>query len=776
MPENFIALMRSLKTMYEDFILKYDQWMGIDSVGLSGKVDKVVGKGLSTNDYSTLEKDKLSSIEQGANNYTHPASHPVAIINGQLYPMQFIKTDANGNTGFGYVNWSEITGKPSDMDNVEFTTHKGVPNGYCPLGSNGKIDPNYIDSLNAFDTFFPADIASMLMLNAGLGDFAFVPVGVDGDGNTIYDNYQLGALPASTQANWKKINIIGVSSVNGKHGVVVLSSDDISEGLGNLYFTNERVDDRVASLLTAGTNITITYDDATGAIMISADDVSVEFAQIQNMPTTLAGHGIADAYTKTETDTNIANALASLVDASPDTLNTLNELAAALGDDPAFATTMATLIGTKAPTNNPVFTGSIGLPQWTTATRPTLGVDDRATGFNNDLNSEETWNGTAWVASEDIAAMIHSAAAKTSLANLDEFGVYDSVTGLLKKVSSENVIGGIKTGFKNYIINGNFDVWQYGTSQTSNGYGSDDRWSNANVGSTKTHSKSGATLPTGEIANTSNTVVSSVNGVSNRVNKTQFIENVLRLAGKTVTLSFYAKADSNKNIAIEFEQNFGTGGSPSAQVNSIGSQLVALTTSWQKHSITVNIPSASSKTIGTDGVHTSSTAINFWFDTGSNLNARTASLGQQSGTFSIAQVQIEEGSVATPFENRPYGLELSLCQRYAPVFGGDSSLYLEMSGHGLTTTTTWLSANFPVKTRIAPTGITVISVGSIRIQNPVDGTSGACSNIVFNSSSNTTGRLVATTTAGSPNIAGHNNMIPYSDIASAKIIFTGCEL
>ena len=41
---------------------------------LTGKVDKEIGKGLSTNDYTTTEKNKLSSVETGANKYTHPNS------------------------------------------------------------------------------------------------------------------------------------------------------------------------------------------------------------------------------------------------------------------------------------------------------------------------------------------------------------------------------------------------------------------------------------------------------------------------------------------------------------------------------------------------------------------------------------------------------------------------------------------------------------------------------------------------------------------------------
>lgn len=47
---------------------------------LAGKVDKVTGKGLSTEDFTSTEKSKLAGIAAGANNYVHPANHPPAII------------------------------------------------------------------------------------------------------------------------------------------------------------------------------------------------------------------------------------------------------------------------------------------------------------------------------------------------------------------------------------------------------------------------------------------------------------------------------------------------------------------------------------------------------------------------------------------------------------------------------------------------------------------------------------------------------------------------
>jgi hypothetical protein len=52
------------------------------------------------------------------------------------------------------------------------------------------------------------------------------------------------------------------------------TTDDLSEGTTNLYFTNERVDDRVASLLVAGTNISLVYDDTFNTLTIAANGLT----------------------------------------------------------------------------------------------------------------------------------------------------------------------------------------------------------------------------------------------------------------------------------------------------------------------------------------------------------------------------------------------------------------------------------------------------------------------------------------------------------------------
>ena len=242
-------------------------------------------------------------------------------------------------------------------------------------------------------------------------------------------------------------------------------------------------------------------------------------------------------------------------------------------------------------------------------------------------------------------------------------GNYNVVDSDLVNLVSSGAIPNMN--FKNKIINGNFDIWQRGVSQTTNAYGSDDRWINFNSGSTKVHSKQDFTLGQTEVPGNpkffSRTVVTSVAGAGNYAGKGQRIEYVSTLSGKTATLSFWAKADSNKNIAVEFYQDFGSGGTPSTDI-SILTTTFALTTSWQKFTITVNIPSVSGKILGSD--NNDYLFLVFWFDAGSTFNDRTNSLGQQSGTFDITQVQLEEGSITTPFEDRPIQIELVLCQRY----------------------------------------------------------------------------------------------------------------
>ena len=78
------------------------------------------------------------------------------------------------------------------------------------------------------------------------------------------------AMLAGSIANAKLANsAITINSNSTSLGSsVTLDTGDIAEN-GNLYFTNERVDDRVASLIVGGSNITATYDDAAGTLTLA---------------------------------------------------------------------------------------------------------------------------------------------------------------------------------------------------------------------------------------------------------------------------------------------------------------------------------------------------------------------------------------------------------------------------------------------------------------------------------------------------------------------------
>src|SRR5213595_337800 len=129
-------------------------------------------------------------------------------------------------------------------------------------------------------------------------------------------------------------------------------------------------------------------------------------------------------------------------------------------------------------------------------------------------------------------------------------------------------VGGQLAPFRNKLINGNFDVWQRGTSLSA-GTGQRflaDRFNTYSVGSTVAPSQQafalGQTAVPGEPTYFHRAVVASSAGAGNQALFAQNIEGVRTLAGQNAVLSFWAKVDATKNIAVEFVQNFGTGGSP----------------------------------------------------------------------------------------------------------------------------------------------------------------------------------------------------------------------
>ena len=75
------------------------------------------------------------------------------------------------------------------------------------------------------------------------------------------------------------------------------------------------------------------------------------------------------------TETYVGTAISNLIDSSPAALNTLNELAAALGDDASFSTTVTTSIGTKLPLAGGALTGGLTISTPSVANGGTIGAN-----------------------------------------------------------------------------------------------------------------------------------------------------------------------------------------------------------------------------------------------------------------------------------------------------------------------------------------------------------------------------------------------------------------
>ncbi len=258
---------------------------------------------------------------------------------------------------------------------------------------------------------------------------------------------------------------------------------------------------------------------------------------------------------------------------------------------------------------------------------------------------------------------------------------------------------------KNKLINGDFSINQgnFSSTTTSSTYGHD-RWQIETTGgttySTQAFTPGSAPVAGYEAKNYARIVTVSQNATSALADFNQRIEDVRTLAGQTATLSFWAKASSGTpKIGLAFSQEFGTGGS-SGSPATIADKTIS--TTWTRYSATFNVPSVSGKTIGTG----SFLLIYLFTSAGTDFSLYTP-MGAQNATIDIWGVQLEAGSVATPFQTATGTIqgELAACQRYywRLTPGQNESVY----GISIATSTSGASVavNNPVPMRVIPTSV-----------------------------------------------------------------------
>jgi hypothetical protein len=138
---------------------------------------------------------------------------------------------ANGSNN-GYLNASDWTSFNNKID----ATQKAAINGVATLGNDGKIPSNQIPAISFQSAQVVTSQANMLALSSAVvGSIA-----IRTDNNK---NYVLSAAPASTLANWIELATpSSVSSINGFTGPnVTITTNDVSEGSTNKYYTDARV-------------------------------------------------------------------------------------------------------------------------------------------------------------------------------------------------------------------------------------------------------------------------------------------------------------------------------------------------------------------------------------------------------------------------------------------------------------------------------------------------------------------------------------------------------
>lgn len=352
--------------------------------------------------------------------------------------------------------------------------------------------------------------------------------------------------------------------------------------------------------------------------------------------------------------------------------------------------------------------------------------------------------------------------------------------------ASKMANAGQELGMRNRIINGDMRVDQRngGASVVVNTTAPFpvDRWNTYSDIANMTAQRS-TVAPAGFINSLLHTVTGGAAPTAAQISRLE-----QRIEGVNVTDLGWGTANAQA-VTISFWVRCSVTGTHSGAVSNNGGNrsypfvfTVSSANTWEYK--TVNIPGDTTGTWTTD--NTTGFKLMFNLGTGttylgtagawaaSGLFGATGSVqlcATSGATLYLTGVQVEVGTVATPFERRLYGQELALCQRYLPAF--KSSGAVSMAGNGMIVSATQATVlyNFLVTPRVAPTGVTVSSASHFTVNSPTAG-GVVASAISMTDASERVGRLLMTIAGATTGQACEL----YANTTAGQILFTGCEL
>ena len=310
--------------------------------------------------------------------YTFPASDGT---NNQV-----IKTDGSGNLSFGQL----ATDSASVMYKDTFTGDGSTSVFSLANALNDEVQSNiYIDGVYQSKSTYSVSGTAITFSTAPLSGHEIEVIsttGINSGPTAIYTdtftaNGSTTAFTLGQTVHSENQTIVFLNGVYQFKGTYTLSGTTLTLDTA----PSNGVSIEVMSIGSAYSGGDILYDhDFTSAGLMTSNGSGVYSITANNSANWNTAYGWGDHGLSAQDKTDIGNLsgtntgdqdlssyatqsyvgtqISNLVDSSPATLNTLNELAAALGDDPNFATTTATSIGLKAPLASPSFTGVVTIP------------------------------------------------------------------------------------------------------------------------------------------------------------------------------------------------------------------------------------------------------------------------------------------------------------------------------------------------------------------------------------------------------------------------------